>query len=132
MKRWNPYFRRLEKRQGLLVIHTSNRYSTLTPVVGATAHTLGWSTLSVFTEISKTTPDLDWDADGRITQYLIVCRHWQLKPVLDWLPAEEDDARVKRTLKAYDPVPPGRAVIWTDDRHAALDALDLRRYLSGR
>lgn len=126
------YFQRLEKRQGLLVIHISNRYSTLAPIVGATAHTYGWSTLNVFTEITKTTPDRDWDADGRVTQYLIVCRPGQLKQIMGSLPADEDDGRVKRTLAAYEPVPPGRAVVWTDDRHAALDALDLRKYLSGR
>jgi hypothetical protein len=55
-----------------------------------------------------------------------------LKDVASWVPAEEDGGRVKRTVMEYEPLPPGRAVIWTDDRHAALDALDLRRYLFGR
>ena len=126
------YFKRLEKRQGILVIHTSNRYSTLFPIVAATAHTMRWSTLNVFTEISQTTSDRDWDADGRVSQYLLLCRPTQVKLVASWLPAEEDNGRVKRTVTPYDPLPPGRAVVWTDDRHAALDALDLRRYLLGK
>lgn len=126
------YFQRLEKRQGLLIIHASNRYTPLFPVVAATAHTLRWTTLNVFTDISKTTPDRDWDADGRGSQYLILCRPEQLKTVTSWLPAEEDDGRVKRRVIAYDPLPPGRTIIWTDDRHAVMDALDLRRYLLGQ
>ena len=48
------------------------------------------------------------------------------------LPPEEDDGRVTRTVTVYEPVPPGRAVVWTDDRHAAVDSLDLRRYLGGK
>jgi predicted O-methyltransferase YrrM len=127
------YFRRLEKRQGILVVHSSNRYSTLFPVVGATAYTmLRWSTISVLTEISSTTPTRDWDADGRGSQYLILCRPGQLKEVTSWLPEQEDNGRVKRNVATYDPQPPGRAVIWTDDRQAALDTLDLKRYLTGR
>lgn len=127
------YFSHLEKRQGILAIHSSNRYSTLFPIVGATAYdSLRWSTLSVLTEISSTTPTRDWDADGRASQYLLLCRPNQVKEVASWVPAEEDNGRVKRTVTEYDPLPPGRAVAWTDDRHAALDALDLRRYLFGK
>jgi hypothetical protein len=127
------YLRRLEKRQGILVIHSSNRYSNFFPIVGATAHTmLRWSTLSVLTEISSTTPTRDWDADGRGSQYLILCRPGQLNEVTSWLPEQEDNGRVKRTVIAYSPLPPGRATIWSDDRQATLDALDLKRYLVGK
>jgi len=126
------YFHRLEKRQGLLVIHASNRYSTLLPVVGDTAHTLRWSTLNVFTEIAQTTANRDWDADGRGSQYFVLCRPEQLQDVMSWVPLDEDNGRVKRSVTVYQPLPPGRAVIWTDDRHAAIDALELRRYLTGK
>jgi hypothetical protein len=127
------YFRRLERRQGILVIHASNRYSTLFPIVGATAYNMfRWSTFNVLTEIASTTADRDWDADGRGSQYLIVCRPGQSQEVARWLPEEEDNGRVKRTVTPYDPQPPGRAIIWSDDRHAALDALDLSRYIMGK
>lgn len=126
------YFHHLERRQGLLVVHTSNRYSKLFPIVAATAHTLGWTCLSVLTDISATTPDRDWDADGRPNQYLVLCPPNQLDEVMKWVPEAEDDGRVRRTVMSYEPLPPGRAVIWTDDRHSALDALEIGRYLAGR
>jgi hypothetical protein len=121
------YFRRLERRFGVLAIHITNRYSTFFPIVGATAHTLGWSALNVVTEISKTAEARDWDCTQ--TQYILVCLPAQLRQISEWLPAEEDGGRVKRFVTAYDPEPPGNAIVWTDDRHAALDSLDLRRYM---
>ncbi len=126
------YFRRLEKKQGYLVIHVSNRYSDLLPVVGATANTLNWATLFVSTDVAATTPTRDWDADQRNSQYLLLCRPAQLKEMISWVPTVEDNGRVKRGLVLYEPQPPGTAVVWTDDRHSALDALDLPRYLKGR
>ncbi|HTB81626.1 MAG TPA: fused MFS/spermidine synthase [Opitutaceae bacterium] len=124
------YFSRLDNRHGLLAIHATNRYSTLFPIIGATAHSLGWSALNVFTEISSTAETRDWDATN--TQYILLCRPEQLARITAWLPAEEDDGRVKRTLTEYAPEPPGSTIVWTDERHAALDALDLRRYLFGQ
>ncbi len=124
------YFLRLEKRQGMLAIHASNRYSAIFPIVGATAHTLGWSALNVVTEISKSADTRDWDPVN--TQYILVCRPNQLRPASDWLPAEEDGGRVRRSVTAYDPEPPGNAVIWTDDRHAAIESLNLAQFLLNR
>ncbi len=130
------YFRRLEERQGQLVIHAENRYNTpvpnrpslLFPVIGATAHTLGWAALDVVTDIAKPADARDWD--GAHTEYIIVCRPGQLKSLAAAFPAEEDGGRVKRTVTPYDPQPPGAAVLWTDDRNAALDVLDLGRFLA--
>jgi len=125
------YFRRLEQRQGLLLIHASNRYSTVFPVVGATARTLELSAVNVVTTISKTTDTRDWDSVGIPTQYIIVCRPNQVKTVVGWMPAEEESGRIKRTVTPYDGQPRGEAVEWTDDRHAAIESIDLARYLGG-
>jgi hypothetical protein len=122
------YFTRLEKRQGVLAIHATNRYSTIFPIVGATAQSLGWSSVKVSTHITKTTETRDWDCTD--TQYILVCRPTQIKQVISWMPLEEDDGRVTQILVPYDFLPPGEAVVWTDDRHAAIDSLDLRAYLS--
>ena len=124
------YFSKLQKRQGVLVVHATNRYSTLFPVVGGTANTLGWSSVKVATHITRTAEARDWDCTD--TEYILVCRPAQLKGLLGWFPTEEDDRRVSRTLTAYDPLPPGESMIWTDDRHAILDCLDLRRFLFGK
>jgi predicted O-methyltransferase YrrM len=123
------YLRSLEKQDGVLAIHATNRYSSLFPIVGATAHSLGWTALNVVTEIGKSTETRDWDCT--LTEYVLVCHPARLRSIISWLPAEEDKGRVKRTVTAYDPVPPGSAIVWTDDRNATLDALDFRRYLTG-
>ncbi len=120
------YFSRLDKRHGLVAIHTTNRYSNFFPVIAATARTLDWTALKVAT----TSEIRDWDCTD--TQYVFLCRPYQLRQVIAWLPTEEEDGRVKRTLTQYDAAPPDDAIFWTDDRNAALDALDLRRYLAGR
>jgi hypothetical protein len=126
---FSTYFSRLDQRRGLLAIHATSRYQELFPVVGATAHILGWSCLEVRTEISSPTDARDWD--GTDSRYILFCHPDQLRQVADWLPAQEDKGRVKRTLTVYDPTPPGEAVVWTDNRHAELDVLDLRRFLFG-
>ncbi|MGA3007846.1 MAG: fused MFS/spermidine synthase [Opitutaceae bacterium] len=126
------YFSRLNKRQGLLAIHATNRFSALFPIIGATANTLGWSAVDVSTEISGTAADRQSDWDPTNTEYILVCRPEQLGSVTAWLPAGEDNNRVTRTVTTYAPEPPGNTTVWTDDRHAALDALNLRAYLLGR
>jgi len=65
------------------------------------------------------------------SHYILLSPPAAVPSLLELLPAEEDDGRVTRTVERYDPLPPGQAIIWTDDRHAALDALDLMRYLKG-
>ena len=124
------YAKRLEKREGLLAIHVSSRYQTLFPVIAATAHTLGLHSLRVVTDIAHTTETKDWDCTS--SQYILVGPARQIHEALPWLPSEEDDGRVRRTVTIYDPVPPGQAVIWTDERNAALDALNLQSYLHGK
>jgi len=123
------YFKRLESRQGILAIHATNRYNNIFPIIASTAHTLGWSALKVVTDISSTTDTRDWDCVN--TQYILLVPPNRIAAVASWLPAEEDDGRVKRTVTQYDPLPPGRSILWTDDRHATLDSLALGKYLHG-
>jgi hypothetical protein len=124
------YFNRLTARHGLLVVHVSSRYQTLFPVIAATAHSLGLQSMRVITDIASTTDSLDWDCTS--SQYIIIGQAERISETHNWLPTEEDDARVQRNVTIYDPLPPGRAVVWTDDRNAALDALDLANYLRGK
>ena len=122
------YLARLESRDGILAIHVTNRYTNVVPIVGATAHMLGWSSLEVVTKINKTTPTRDWDFTE--THYILVFRPTRLTQIVSWLPEQEDDGRVTRFLVAFEPRPPGETVVWTDDRHAEIDALNLVRYLT--
>ncbi|HEY9249303.1 MAG TPA: fused MFS/spermidine synthase [Rariglobus sp.] len=124
------YFKRLGDRNGILAIHVTSRYGKPFPVIAATAHSMGLAALSVDTTIARTTPDKDWDCVS--SQYILVCRPRDADQIAAWLPAEEDDGRVRRSVVRYDPLPAGQAIIWTDERHAALDALDLRRFLGGK
>lgn len=126
----STYARRLEERHGLLLIHDSNRYSTVFPVIAATADSLGWQAISVTTEIGQPAGAGDWDPIA--TKYIIVCRPEQVAQIMAAFPPSEDEGRVRRTITRYDPKPSERRVVWTDDLHSLLDALDLRGYLRGR
>ncbi|MBK8477973.1 MAG: fused MFS/spermidine synthase [Opitutaceae bacterium] len=125
------YMRRLEKRQGFLLIHASNRYSTIFPVVAATARGLDLAAVNVVSTVGATTDTRDWDSVGIPVQYIVVCRGSQVETLKGWLPGEEDEGRVKREVAPYYPRPDEVAAEWTDDRHAALEALDVGRYLRG-
>jgi len=124
------YARRLEARGGLLAIHTSSRYNTLFPIVAATAHTVDWSAVQVVTHIDHPGDTIDWD--GTLSQYILIGPRARIQDALAWFPDSEDNDRVTRGVTLYDPLPPGRATVWTDDRHAAIDALNLKSYLSGK
>lgn len=123
------YARRLAARGGVLAIHTSSRYNTLFPIVAATARTLDLSSVQVVTHIDHTADVSDWD--GTLSQYILIGSDERVRELLPWFPEEEDNGRVTRNVTVYDPLPPGRATVWTDDRHAALDALNLMDYLRG-
>ncbi len=118
---------RLAKRDGLLVIHASSRYSKLFPVVEATARTLGLVSLGVTTEISDSTASSDWDPTR--TDYIIVCRPNQIPAISAWFQAEEDKGRVKHRLTTVQAPLFNQQLIWRDDRNAALDNFELGRYL---
>jgi len=125
----SAYFGRLEKRRGLLAIHTSSRYHNFFPVVAATARAAGWTALNVSTMISSTTESRDWDATG--TQYIVICEPDRAADVTAWFPDSEDDGRVTRTVTPYKVQPAGVTTIWTDERHGDLDTFKLKNYLLG-
>jgi hypothetical protein len=81
----------------------------------------------VVTDISEATPQRDWDA--RHTEYIIICRPEQTKALAAWFPEEEDKGRVKHQVETIQFPLVDPQLIWSDDRNAALDTLDLGRYL---
>lgn len=121
------YFKRLEKRGGLLVVQASNRYSRLFPVVEATARTLGRSSLLVYTEILDSTETRDWDPTR--TEWIVIGDLQTMRTAPDWFPLEEDPKRIKRTLTTVNTPLIQQRLIWTDDRNAAIDAFGLSRFL---
>jgi len=121
------YQRRLAARDGLLVVHASTRYTKLFPVVEATARSLGSSTIDVATDISASTNDRDWDPTH--TEYLIVCRPQRMKDISGWFAEEEDKGRVKHKVTTVQAPLINTQLIWSDDRNAALDTLELGRFL---
>ena len=123
------YLRRLAVRNGLLLVNASTRYTRLFPVVEATGRTLGCSAIAVITEISESAPQRDLDCTR--TEYIIVCRPDEMKSVSAWFPEVEDKGRVKHQVVTIQSPLIDSQLIWTDDRNAALDALDLGRYLFG-
>ena len=123
------YQSRLAARKGLLLVNAGSRYSRLFPVVDATARTLGSTTLDVVTDISGSTTDRDWDPTH--TEYLIISQPGQVWPFSDWFPAEEDKGRVRRAVSTNQSPLVNFQLVWTDDRNAAIDALELSRYLFG-
>jgi predicted membrane-bound spermidine synthase len=121
------YFKRLEKRGGLLVVQASNRYSRLFPVVEATARTLGRSSLLVYTEILDSTDTRDWDPTR--TEWIVIGDLQTMRTIPAWFPLEEDPKRIKRTLTTVNAPLIQQRLIWTDDRNAAIDAFGLSRFL---
>ncbi len=123
----NLYFRRLAARNGLLVVHASTRYSRLFPVVEATARSIGRSAILIATDITDSLTDRDWDPTH--TEYIVICRPEEAKDVASWFPAEEEKGRVKRLVRTIDSPLFNSQLIWSDDRNAAIDTLDLGQFL---
>jgi len=121
------YFQRLAARDGLLLVHASTRYSKLFPIVEATGRTLGRSSLEVVTEIAEPGADRDWDPTR--TDYVIVGRPERLQEIAAWFPAEEDQGRVRHELTTGGGPFINPRLIWSDERNASLDAVDLGRFL---
>lgn len=117
------YFDRLVPEGGLVLIHASNRYADLFPVIAAGARRLGYEALSVTTDILHATAERD--AVPSSTTYILLHRPDWADRVEDWFPFVEDhDNRVLRRLRRLHPEdePPR----WTDDRHSILDVLRIR------
>ncbi len=122
------YFRRLAARNGVVLVHTSSRYSNFFPVVDATAHTTGHATIEVTTDITDSTNDRDWDPTH--SEYLIVCSPPTVPEIMGWFDNSEDKGRVHhRTTHLQSPYI-SADLVWSDDRSAAINTLNLSKYLS--
>ncbi|HWA09294.1 MAG TPA: fused MFS/spermidine synthase [Opitutaceae bacterium] len=124
----SAYLNRLNARDGLLVIHAQANNYTFFPVIEASVRTLAHSALNIITEIKETTADRD--LDPRPTEYVVVCRPEKRQEIVDWAPAEEDGGRVTRKVQVNDSVLVNSQLIWSDDRSAASDALDMPRFMA--
>ncbi len=120
------------RKNGIMVIHASNRYSHFFPVVEATARSLNLSAIAVHTVIKEdvTTPGKERDWDPTDTDYIIITKPEQTKDLLTWFPDADDNGRVTRLVSTVTSPLVNSALIWTDDRNAAIDVLDLGRFLS--
>jgi hypothetical protein len=123
------YQRRLSARGGLLLVHASTRYTRLYPVVEATARTMGMSSVDVVTDINASTADRDWDPTH--TDYIIVGPPELAKTIVSWFPEDEDKGRVKRQVTIPQSPLINPQLVWSDDRNAAIDSLELNTFLFG-
>ena len=126
------YIRRLATKDGILLIHASSRYSNFYPVVEETARSQGLAAIAVHTEIKKdvTEPGKERDWDPTPTDYIIITKPGQTKDVAAWFPDEEDGGRVKHTVNSVTSPLVHSQLIWSDDRNAAIDVLELGRFLT--
>ncbi len=122
------YQERLRARDGLLLVHASLRYSRLLPVFAATAHATGWETLEVLTDIDEALEDKDWDAVR--STWLLAGSPERARQWSAWFAVEEDGGRVRRELSRLSSLMAGPRQLWTDERPAALDVLDVGAWLS--
>lgn len=121
------YFKRLNTRDGRLVIHVSSRFSDYYPVVAATARTLGIATIKVSTEITGASETEDWDAAR--SDYLVLCRPRNIQETLSWFPATESEGRVNRAVYHQNTPDINPAHIWTDQRNASIHVLKINQLL---
>lgn len=122
---FEAYLPRLAEREGVLLIHASNRHIELYPVIAANARALGWEALRVHTAVSRAGEERDLHPSA--SNYIVVHRAEARATVDAWFAAENPDERVARTLTR---VSEGGAQspVWTDDRNSILDALNWKRY----
>jgi hypothetical protein len=121
------YFEKLAARDGLLLVHSTSRYTELFPVADATAYEQGWSAINVHSEITEAAAARDWDPTT--TDYIIICPPTQAETVTAWFAAEEDNGRVRHLLKRNLQPSDDSHLVWTDDRHSALVTLNIEKYL---
>lgn len=114
---------------GLLVIHASNRYVGLLPVISSAAAAFGWEALQVETAVARAAEDMDLHPSK--SSYVVVHRPEDRAEVESWFPTEEDGKRVTRELERLLPGDPA-LIHWSDDRHSITDVFAAKRYLFAR
>lgn len=123
----NLYFRRLSARDGLLLVNVSTRYTRLFPIIEATARATGHAAIHVVTDITDSLTNRDWDPTH--TEYVVVCRPEQARDIALWFPIEEEKGRIRRYVGMVDSPLVNSQLVWSDDRTAALDTVDLGVFL---
>lgn len=122
------YQQRIRARDGLVVVNASLRYSQLYPVLAATARSLWLESMEVRTYIEKSGDDIDWDPVS--STYVLLGSAARAAEWNGWFSLEEDEGRVTRELTRLEAIVAGPSDIWTDDRSATLDTLDLIIWLT--
>jgi hypothetical protein len=127
----NVYLRRLAARNGLLVVHASSRYSRFYPMLEATARSLGLAAIDVKTDIKGDViePGKERDWDPTSTEYIVIGMPEQTKVIPSWFLDEEDKGRVRHLVTTGESQLANAQLVWTDDRNAAIETLDLGRFL---
>jgi hypothetical protein len=125
------YMLRLAAKDGVLLVHASSRYSRFYPVLEATARSLSLTAIDVHTEIKKdvTEPGKERDWDPTPTEYIIISKPEQAKDLVTWFSDEEDNGRVTHVINTVNSPLVNSQLIWTDDRNASIDVLELGRFL---
>lgn len=122
------YLDRLAARGGLLLVNVAARYTGFFPMIEATAHSFGRAAIQVSTLIAKPADTIDWDPAR--SEFALVALPERIPEIRAWFPLDEDGGRVKREITAIEGNYIRPQLIWTDDRHAAIDIVDLGRLLS--
>ncbi len=126
------YARRLAAKNGILIVHASMRYSRYYPVIEATARSLNLSAIGVHTviknDVTESGKERDWDPTD--TDYIIISKPELTKDLVTWFPDMEDKGRVMHTVNTVTSPLINSSLIWSDDRNASIDVLELGRYLS--
>ena len=100
-------------------------------MIEATARSLNLAAIDVHTEIKKdvTEPGKERDWDPTSTEYVIITKPDQASDVATWFLDEEDNGRVKHVINTVNSPLVHYDLIWSDDRNASIDVLNLGRFL---
>lgn len=124
------YDARLAVRHGILVTQSTMRYSNLYNVVAVTGKSINWGSFAVRTLIRAANETRDWDPYE--STYIISGPEELVRTARSWFDdLDEEDGRVTREITELTGESYSDRDLWLDDRQAALDSLDLKRYLFG-
>jgi len=105
------YKKRLEKKNGLLFIHHSTRYSNYTPIIEATAKSLNMDSLTIVTTPEKIDP-----LSSR-TRYTIISTDDKIK-IKDLLTLKPNIHEIEKAKDVK------KSIVWTDEFNSALHAIE--------
>jgi hypothetical protein len=103
--------------QGFLVVHISNRYFNLMPVLAYAAGEAGWNIASVSAQPPP--PSLE-TGHATPTIYAIFYPETRKTELESWITSAQESETIRYQVTAGNTVYP---VQWTDERHAIVDAL---------